>query len=294
MKKKNTIFFLFLGFLLFIPTVNVSTAQGTYVGLEEGDEFLYKLGLYKTNWGSFFTDNLEAILNNLWPLGSSSLLNVFVEWQVWQHDPPQSHWPFEITAIGSEITTPLLSPFDNTTIRSTPVNAATGWFLPHQPDLNSYYSGTWYIVNDSSSFLRQTFNLSLAFSPYGIMGVPMAPKNINWTYFISEFLAEMDFKGEFYNNTTATAKSNGYSLNVPAWGYENNSAAIDIRVSYNSNGMLTNYEFLYGGKLLVGYWIGSGDIIPLEDMLTIIWGAVIITGIVASVFIMRWVIKHNN
>jgi len=283
-----------LGFLCIIPTINVSPAQEPYVGPEEGDDYLYKFGLYKTNWGSFFTDNLEGILNNLWPLGSSSLLNVFQEWQIWQHDPPQSHWPFEITAIGSELTSSILFPFDNMSITSTPVNATTGWFLPHQPDLNSYYNSTWYIVNDTSSFLRQTFNLSLAFSPYGIMSVPIAPKNVNWTFFISKFLAEMNLRGGFYNNTSAIAKSNGYSLNIPAWGYENNSVAIDIRVSYNSNGILTNYEFLYDGKLLVRYWIGSADLIPLGDMLTIIWGVAITTGIIIIIVVMRWVIRHNN
>jgi hypothetical protein len=104
----------------------------------------------------------------------------------------------------------------------------------------------------------------------------------------------MNFRGELYNNTSATAKSNGYSLNIPAWGYENNSIAIDIHVSYNSNGILTNYEFLYGGKLLVRYWIGSADLISLGDMLTIIWGIAITTGIVLIIVIMRWVIRHND
>lgn len=293
MKKMKKLYLLFLGLLLFLPFVKVSPAQESYVGIQEGNEYLWRLGLHSVNWEGYFMDNLEETLDILWPLGDLHMLNVYLDWFVWQHDPPQSHWPFSITAIGSEETGTLLSPFDNTIITSTPVNATAGWEIPWYEQYHSYYNGTWYIVNDTSSFLRQTFNLTLSFSPYGIMGVPFAPKTINWTSFITEFLGVMNSRGGLYNNISATAKSNGYSLNVPARGFENNSVAIDIQVKYNSNGVLTYYEFKYGGKLLVNYWLYVPDLIDEGDMLTIIFGGGLIVGIALFVLIIKRILKNN-
>jgi len=293
MKKMKKLCLLFLGLLLFLPFVKVSPVQGSYVGIQEGNEYLWSLGLHSVNWEGYFMDNLEETLDNLWPLGDLHMLNVYLDWFVWQHDPPQSDWPFSITAIGSEETGTLLSPFDNTIITSTPVNATAGWEMPWYKQYHSYYNGTWYIVNDTSSFLRQTFNLTLSFSPYGIMGVPFAPKTINWTFFITEFLGVMNSRGGFYNNISATAKSNGYSLNVPARGFKNNSVAIDIQVKYNSNGVLRYYEFKYGGKLLVNYWLYVPDLIDEGDVLTIIFGGGLLVGIALFVLIMKRILKNN-
>jgi hypothetical protein len=286
--------FLFIGLLLILPSVNISTAQESYVGVNDGKEYLWRLSINKVNWGSYIMNNMAYTMENLWPLGPSALVNVYYEWLPWQHGPPQAHWPFSVTSIGLELTSTILSPYDNTSIRSTPVYAQFGWELPHAPDYNSLFNGTWYVVNDTASFLRQTYNLTLAFSPYAIMGVPFVPININWTMFITEFLAIMNFRGEFYNTTTATANSNGYSISVPAWGYENNTVAFDINVKYNSRGVLTYYEFIYGGDILTKYWIYTPDVFDIEDMVTLIVSSVIIIGIALLVYGMRWVIKHNN
>jgi hypothetical protein len=294
LNQKKKLGFFIIGLLLFLPSIKISPAQESYVGVQEGDKYLWRFGLHKINWGGYFSDQLEIILDNLWPLGDFALIGAYTEWYWIPVEPPQTYWPFNITAMGPELTSSILSPFDNTTITSMPVYAEAGWQLSYAPDYNSYYNGTWYIVNDTSSFLRQTLNLTLAFSPYGIMSVPLAPKTINWTLFVTEFLEVMNSRGGLYKNTSATAKSNGYSLNVPPWGYENNSAAIDINVKYDSKGLLTEYEFLYGGKLLVNYWLGRSDTIALGDMLTIIFGAGFIIVIALVVFIMRWVLKHNN
>ena len=294
MKKTKKLSFLLIGLLLFLPSVKFSPAQESYVGVKDGNEYLWRLSIYKANFGVFIMSNFAETLENLWPLGSLALINVYFEWLPWQHGPPQAYWPFSITAMGPELTGSILSPVDNTSMTSIPVYAQFGWELPHDSDYNSLFNSIWYIVNDTSSFLRQTYNLSLAFSPYGIMGVPFVPLNINWTSFIAEFLTEMNFRGGFYNNTSATANSNGYSLSVPAWGYENNSVSIDINVKYNSKGILSSYEFFYGGLQLIDYWIAKADLLALEDMLTLIVSIGVITAIVSVIFIMRWVIRHNN
>ena len=293
MKKMKKLYLLFLGLLLFLPFVKISPAQEDYIGVQDGNEYLWRLGIHKVNWGEYFMDNLEETLNILWPLGESDMTNVYLDWLPWHIDPPQSHWPFSIIAIGSEETGSLLFPFDDTIITATPVNATAGWELSNYNPYHSYYNGTWYIVNDTSSFLRQTLNLTLSFSPYGMMGVPFAPKTINWAYFITEFLGVMNSRGAFYNSISATAKSNGYSLYVPPRGFENNSVAIDILVKYNSNGVLTYYEFKYGGKLLTNYWLYVPDTIAVGDILSIIYGGGLILGIALFILIIKRILKNN-
>ncbi|MFW9942347.1 MAG: hypothetical protein ACFFFT_15015 [Candidatus Thorarchaeota archaeon] len=248
MKKKRSLTVLIISFLLFLPLIRISTAQGPYVGIEEDDVFLLELSVYNANWGTYFSDNLEDTLDNLFPLGPEYNLTLIYN----QLADYITRWPITVTDIGAEETGELLSIYgDNTTITYTPVNGTLGYFLVAFPTISDSWDMPWAIVNDTSSFLRQTLNLTLAFSAYSIMGIPFVPTDISWTSFVTEFLSVMSFKGGLYNNISATAQSNGYSLNVPALGFENNSEAIDIDVTYDSNGYLTYYEFSYGGQMLV-------------------------------------------
>lgn len=264
MKKSAKISLIILGIFLFIPFIPISKVQGAYVGIQSGDKYQWELKLYAANWGTYFSDNLEETLGNLVPLGVEyNITKVFNDWS-WAA-PPQSYWPFTINAIGSEQTGQLLFPLDNSTITSTPINATAGYEIPAFPVYNTYWDDTWYIVNDTSSFLRQTLNLTLPFSTYGIMGVPFAPTNINWTEFVSDYLTVMSIKGGLYANISAVAQSNGYSLTIPALGFENNSVAINIDVTYNSNSVLTYHRFRYGGQTLAEYTLVE----PSDPILTI-------------------------
>lgn len=272
MKKTKPLSLIILGFLLFLPFVKISPAQGSYLGIKDDDEYLWDLSVYSENLGWYFDHNIDETLANFWPLEPmSSLTKVFYDWAGVMIYPPQSHWPFDVISLGTEETGTLFFPYDNTTITYTPVMATAGWQLHIRPEYNNfYYNGSWYIVNDTSSFLRQTLNLTLSFSPYGIMSVPFAPKTINWTSFIAEFLGVMNFKGGFYRNISATAKSNGYSLGVPVLGFENNTAPINISVTYNSNGVLGNYKFSIGEKILVKYALDVEPGIP-QVLLTLLF-----------------------
>jgi len=254
MKKTKPLSLTILLLLLLLPFVKISPAQESYIGIQDGHEYLWKLSVYRQNFGRYFGYNVKETLNNLLPLDPMiTMERVYLDWVSWWIDPPQSHWPLNVTFIGPEATGALPSPFDNTIITSTPVYGQFGWHLSTNPEYGFYYYGIWYIVNDTSSFLRQTLNLTLSFSPYGMMYVPFAPKTINWTSFITEFLGVMNSKGGFYKNISATAKSNGYSLNVPTRGFENNTVPINISVTYNSDGVLTYYEFSSEGIKLTKY-----------------------------------------
>lgn len=297
MEKKKIISLTIIGLLLFLPFVKYSPAQESYVGLNYGDDYKWKLRIYKPSWGRYFNDYFEGSLGNLLPLGQFyNMTKVYLDWAGLYTVPPQHilevHYPFNVISIGNEESGALLTPFDNTTITSTLVNATTGYVVPKKPYYNSEYIRTWNIANNTSSFLRQTLNLTLSFSVYGIMEVPFAPKTINWEDFITEFLGLMNSKGGLYNNISATALSNGYSLNVPAQGFENNAYALYIKVKYNSNGILTYYEFTYGGQKLVSYVLDTPSTVILseDDLHSIIYGGVFMV-IIALIVIMIKKIK---
>ncbi|MFX0020581.1 MAG: hypothetical protein ACFFAK_00885 [Promethearchaeota archaeon] len=263
MKKTKSLSLVILGILLFIPFIKISNAQGSYVGIQISDDYDWLLSVHTENWNTYTTDDLEATLANLVPLGSSNLTSVKLHWNAFA--PPQSEWTFTATAIGVEETGVLLSPLDNTTITSTPVNGTFGWELISNPGENDYWDDTWYIVNDTSSFLRQTMNLSVIFGVYPLIEVLFAPRNVSWVSLVSDFLSVMSSKGGLYKNISATAQSDGFLVNIPAWGFENNSVDIDINVKYNSNGVLSYYKFSYGGQTLVDFTLnGYVHPVPFE------------------------------
>lgn len=242
-----------LGILMFMSFISFTNAQGSYVGVQNSDKFEWALTLNTENWDTYMTDDLEITLENLFHSGSSNLTHVFYDWSAIA-TKPQSYWSLTNLVIGNETTGQILSPEDNTPITSTPVDVTFGWIIPTD-------SGNWeqplYVVNDTSSFLRQTMNLSRAFSFYTMFDVFIVPTTINWVSFVSDFLGVMGSKGGFYQNISATAQSDGYLLDVPASGFENNSVAINVNVKYNSKGVLSLYKFSYGGKSLLDFVPGT-------------------------------------
>jgi hypothetical protein len=290
LKHTKQLSLIILGLLFLLPFINVYAAQEDYVEIQEGYSHKWRLGLYSLNWDGYFNDNLEYTLENLFPLGSSVMTEVYMDWVIFQFTaPPQSYWPFNIIDVGDQETGKILFPFDNTTFSSTTVNASAGYEVREDPFTSHHYIGSWYIVNDTSSFLRQTLNLTLAFSVYGILNVPIAPITINWTSFIIEFLEIMKSKGGLYSNISATALSNGYSLHVPVQGFESNREVIDIDVIYNPNGILEYYEFSYGGKMLVNFRTNNPSLAILTegDLLTILWSGIFIVIVISIVLVIQ-------
>jgi hypothetical protein len=258
-KKIKRLSIVVLVILLFIPFIRISNTQGSYAGIQNSDEYEGVLKVHSGNWNTYFTDDLEDTLGNLVPLGSSNLTLLFNHWS--SITPPHPYWLLKVTSMGIEQTGLLLSPEDNSTITATPVDGTFGWITSSSNHLE--WDETWYIVNDTSSFLRQTLNLTRSFSFYTMFSVFLAPTTISWSSLVSEFLAEMTVKGGLYTNIAATAQSDGFLIDIPALGFDNNSAAININVKYNSNGVLSYYKFSYGGNTLVDFI--PGNFVPQHE-----------------------------
>ncbi|MFX1490355.1 MAG: hypothetical protein ACFFBI_14485, partial [Promethearchaeota archaeon] len=159
MKKTKILILGILGILFFIPFVRISNAQGSYVGIQNGDEFEWELNVHTGNWNTYLSDDLEDTLGNLVPLGGGlNLFKVFNDWS-WDTTPPQSLWQFTVTAIDVEEIGQILLPNDTTTITYTPVGGTFNWINPVSRAKGEEWDNTRYIVNDTSSFLRQTLFL---------------------------------------------------------------------------------------------------------------------------------------
>ena len=78
-------------------------------------------------------DDLETTLENLFQVGPSNLTRVFNDWSGISAKP-QSYWTLNGLTIGTEIMGQLFSPYDNTTITSTPVDGTFGWLIPTDSD----------------------------------------------------------------------------------------------------------------------------------------------------------------
>jgi hypothetical protein len=266
MIKAKRLSLVVIGILLFIPLLRFSNGQESYVGIKSGDKYGWVLSVYTGNWNRYYADDLESTLENLVPLGPSNLSKVFNDWN--KLTPPQSYWTLSVTSIGFEKTGQLLSPNDNTTITSSQINGTFEWKVPQ--DGNDKWDEIWYLVNDSSNFLRQTLNLTRAYSPYAMFSVLFAPKTISWSSLVIDFSTQMNNLGGWYKNVSAITKTNGFSLNIPTLGFENNSEAIKIDISYDIEGVLSLYEFSYGGLTLVnferGIYIPESEKVPFEYM----------------------------
>ena len=289
MRKTKRISFVILGILLLIAFVRIPNVQGVYVGVQNGDKYEWLLNLHNRNWGTYFSDDLETTLGNLVPLGADNLTRVYNDLSPLPTQP-QIIYFFNVTAIGSEQTGQLLSPEDNSTITSTPVNGSAAYELPEAPEFNSYFTDSVDIVNDTPSFLRQTMNLSKIYGVYALMEIRFAPTTINWSTLVSDFLGVMSSQGGWYNNISATAQSNGFLIGIPAWGFQNNSVPINITVAYNSRGVLSYYKFSYGGQMLVEFVLGhySPQVFQIPyDLMIIGLAAILLVEIIVFVYIRR-------
>ncbi len=262
MKKTKIITISILGLLLLVPFMTPTVAApASYVPVAEEETYLWELSQYNTNFAQFFADNMSDVIATIFSQPIIwQIITVYTGWS-WDSITPQSSWPLTVKAILPENTSTFLLPdyFIPDNITHTPVYLGSGYNVLHYPAASTFYDDTWYIVNDTASFAKQSLFGGTATSPYMIMGVPFGPKNINWTEFVA--VANGGMGGGYWTgdavNTTVTALSDGYSLSVPISGYGSNTLPITINVSYNANSILDNYTFQYGALTLFYYELVS-------------------------------------
>jgi len=250
-----------LGLLFTLPFIDLFTSGmanddfPSYIGIREGYEYGWDLNIYLTEWTQWNADNMSNMLGVLFNQDIyMHLTRVYDDWS-WDPTPPQSIWPLTVDLILPENTSKLLEAYGiDDLINYTPINCTFGYEVPDLPPVNRYFPRNVYIGNDTESFAKQHLFGGMATSPYWIQYVPFAPININWTEFVEVSEAELENHwGEWVANTTITAQTDGYLMNVPAYGYIGNSLPIKINITYNSDSVLSYFSIEYGGDMLLDY-----------------------------------------
>jgi len=271
MKKAKIITISLLGLLLLVPFLGparAATSDYTDVAVEE--KYEWTLSQYNANFAQWDLDKMDDWLATVFlqPV-AFNFTTIRAGWS-WDSVTPQSSWPMTVRTILPENTSAFLSDyFILDEITHTPVLMDGGFTVIHFPSSSSYYSDTWYIVNDSASFAAQSLYGGSATSPYMIMGVPFGPKNIDWSVFAG--WANWGMGGYWVGlaaNTIVTALADGYSMSVPAMGYGNNSLPITINVTYTAAGILDTYTFEYGALTLFLYELDSYEADVVDPVIT--------------------------
>ncbi|MFX1345054.1 MAG: hypothetical protein ACFFBC_15125 [Promethearchaeota archaeon] len=256
MKKTKIILISLIGLLILTPFMTTTRAQPpSYVGVAVEERYEFNLNVEnQASWDQWFADNMTDWWAAAWTHDSGSTLSaVYSGTLSWDPSPPQLVFFFEIDSIEENITT-----------GQTEINTSAGYLVPDWPPADSYYSQINTIGNDTAKFAYESLYGGMASTAYWFMGVPFAPKNVNWTEFV--LLGNAGLNTTFWNITnpdewnydlTMTEISNGYSMYSPAMGFGNNSLSIRINTTYDTNGILTYHSFEYGGVILYEFVPGT-------------------------------------
>jgi hypothetical protein len=144
----------------------------------------------------------------------------------------------------------------------TLLNTSNGYYLVG--DLTNLPFETSYIIgNTSEKFAEAAWYGAMATSPFWAANTGgyyytntlfFAPTTINWTEFASNCTvgleAGYDLDAIYGYDLEVNALSNGFQLYAAAMDFGNNSEAINITVTYDSNGVMESYLFAYGDAVL--------------------------------------------
>jgi hypothetical protein len=257
MKKAKILSISLLGLLLFVPFMAPTSAAPppAYAGINEEEQYGWDVNVYnQTLWDIIFADNMSYWLGSIYDHDQASTLQTIwdgtlynVIWGLPADVTPQLRFRTIVDTIMPE----------NTTAGTTFVIGTQYIDVPFYPASDSVGPIYNYIGNDTATFAYLHGYGAYSSTPYWIPGMQFAPKNVNWTEFVALSQAVVDGLVGYRKNTTYTEISNGFSMDVPVMGYENNSLAIRINTTYDANGTLTYNSFEYGGYMLYDYVLTS-------------------------------------
>ena len=256
MKKTKIITFSLLGLLLLVPFMRPSRAQvPSHVGVAVGDEFAIGLNIYIDTWTEWNADNMEDFWGTAWALGPLNLTGIF---ETGYGSPPDQIIHYEITSI-----------VENTTTGNTEINSTFGMEFPAW-QYTSWSTASNTISNNTAGFAADDMWYGLMAVGWNPPYVPFIPTTVNWTEFAEVtnygmgdglwFITTPVPSFGYGYDITAAALTNGFTLSSPAMGFGNNSLAITITTTYNSDGVLTYNSFEYGTNLLYEY-----ELLDIDD-----------------------------
>ncbi len=276
MKKTKIITISLLGLLMFVPlTTFAKAAVPAYVGLAVDDyfEWDHNINILESadGWALWNTDNMTDHWAEPFGQADAYASMWFIEGAVGKAGPinPIYVYSTEINDIFPD--TGGIDGNWDTYINSTEkydspgetlINASNGYYLVGELT-NLPFETSYIIGNDSASFAEDTWYGVMATSAFWA-GKPgtyyfanslfFAPTTIDWDDFAANCTdgleAGYDLIANYSYDLKVNALSNGFQLYSAADDFGNNSEAITINVTYDSDGVMEKYSFEYGDAVL--------------------------------------------
>ncbi len=256
MKKTKVIIISLLGMLLFVPFMTSAKAQTTAanVSLTEGDYIIWQQSMFYSIRDVWEADNMTAHFDEVYGHygDTSDISQLFIDWSTLPWTRPLFDLPVNVTSIGPV----------NATTGEQEINVTLGYQHPYGGLL---WDAATTFVNNTPDLAEMWSNGSQLTSPNWIGYYPaslVVSPNINWTEMAEICDAGMKWgllDGGFNYNLTVTALANGISILMPANEFGNNSRDITLSISYDSEGLLAHYFFMYGSDTMVEIWLEDAD-----------------------------------
>ena len=258
MKKSKVIIISLLGMLLFVPFMTSARAQpapAVNVSLSEGDYYVWQQSMDYSIRDVWETDNMSAHFDEVYGHygDTSDITQLFNDWQTLPWTRPLFDLPFNVTSIGPV----------NATTGDQQINTTIGYRHAYAPA--TLWDASFTTVNNTPGLAENWSNGSQLTAPnwvgyYG--GTLVVSPDVNWTEMAEICDAGMKWgllNGGFNYNLTVTALANGMSILMPANEFGNNSRDITLSISYDSEGLLAHYFFMYGSDTMVEIWLEDAD-----------------------------------
>jgi hypothetical protein len=268
----------------------VGVAEGEH---HEWDFSVYVGEMFET-WNQWFADNMTD--HWAYPFGQTMLDNMTSTYLLAAKIPiaPQVLYFYTIDSIQEdtggfdlnfnevvEASETFPSPGETLVNMSSDLTRDTGsgsfMDFPGWPYWRYFVNGTTiFIGNDTARFAEDMAYGALAFSPiwatnfwnwaaFGALYNPntffFAPNNVNWTEFAILCNAGLEamfaLSANWSYTLTVSELSNGFEVYSPIMGFGNNSEAITITTTYDSNGLMEYHSWEYGTTLLLDIAYGE-------------------------------------
>ena len=274
MKKTKLLYFIGIGFLVFLPFMRVSVAATPcWVGINDDDvyDFKYVINPYARDE----TWNADGMNDLIWGWMEESWMG-YINADAWNYlDNTDWHVYATISELGDLI--------KNATWLDADPHVFE--YVPFYVDM-SYYSGPWgegywwdgwlWTMVNESEYVYMNLGLAQAFDPSEFATNSMAVStNMNWTTVVQLANLELVYRMAEATVVTdaATSEEIGFKITVPALAWTTNTKALEVEVTYDECGLLFHWEVTYGTDSIIKIDLiegsectpcptGGGDAIP--------------------------------
>ena len=276
MKKTKILTISLLGLLMFVPLMtSVKAADPPYVGLEIDDYFEWDHNIYllesEDAWTLWNDDNMTYYWNETFDQSGVWADMDSLQGAVGKAGPINPIYTYSTQV---DYILPDTGGFDDNYDRviniteqyaspgETLVNTSNGYYLVGELT-NLPFETSYIIGNTSAKFATAAWYGAMATSAFWAANTGgyyytntlfFAPTTIDWDDFAANCTIGLEAGYDLAANYSYTLEvnnlSNGFQLYSAPMAFGNNSVAITVNVTYDSNGVLETYLFAYGDDVL--------------------------------------------